>query len=290
MMPIVEGARPAIRLRYFPPAPDLRQYVSAYYIFRADLPLVRDLLRADLGQIRFMIAGGGDYSFAGGKVVGTPQVALIGPTMTASRFDGIGPLDVVGVALLPAGWAALVQEDASDLSDTVSDAVGVLGGLLQDGLEALGNARSAQQRLSMADALMRALLGRCAEPPYWFTRLADQWLVGDLSPRVDALVEESGLSARQVERLARRIYGAPPKLLARKYRALRISSMLSAGDLAWSDIVGDAFYDQSHFIRDFKRFTGMTPTQFRNAPPPVLRLTTSRRLLKDRLPPLSAMS
>ncbi|HEY0270152.1 MAG TPA: TonB-dependent receptor, partial [Sphingomonas sp.] len=42
-----------ISLRYFQPAADLRRYVSSYYLFSANLPLVTDIVRADLAQIRF---------------------------------------------------------------------------------------------------------------------------------------------------------------------------------------------------------------------------------------------
>ena len=87
------------------------------------------------------------------------------------------------------------------------------------------------------------------------------------------LIAELGVSARQVERLTKRIYGAPPKLLARKYRSLRAASLIGTSQLHWSEAAGDAFFDQSHFIRDFKRFTGLTPSQFQNDPPPVTRLT-----------------
>jgi AraC-like DNA-binding protein len=285
-----QDAQSPLQLRYFQPAPDLRLYVSAYYIFQAQLPAIRDLLRADLGQIRFMIAGQGCYSFDDGEVAATPEIALIGPTTAASRFDLVGPVDVFGVALLPAGWATLVQEDASHHANGAVDATNLFGPLLDDALDALRHVLVPQQRVSIADAIMRALLYRASKPPLWFTQMTDQWLVNNLSPPVDLLVEQSGLSARQVERLARRIYGAPPKLLARKYRALRVASLLGVGDLSWSDIASEAYYDQSHFIRDFKRFTGMTPSQFRAAPPPVLRLTTTRRLLKDQLPLLAAIS
>src|SRR3546814_2478105 len=81
-----------------------------------------------------------------------------------------------------------------------------------------------------------------------FVEATGQWLSGDGSPRVETLIETTGLSARQVARLTNRLYGAPPKLLARKYRALRVASIIASSDDESRDIVGELFYDQSHLI------------------------------------------
>src|SRR3546814_12192628 len=109
--------------------------------------------------------------------------------------------------------------------------------------------------------------------------------MGDISPNVDALIAETGLSGRQVERLTNRIYGAPPKLLARKYRALRIASSLSGEGVDWQDLMGDAFYDQYHFIRECQSVKGQTPTQFPLVPKTLTRLMTARRRISGRVSP-----
>ena len=273
-----------ISLHYFQPAADLRRYVSSYYLFRADLPRIQDLVRADLGQIRFMLAGRGRYAFADGTAAATPEVSLVGPTMAASHFSVDGPLLVFGVGLLPTGWAAMVREDANRLVHTVDDATARLGGILDDALDAMRVAGAPHVMVSIADAVMRVLFARAVDPPLWFTTMAEAWLTGTASPEVDALIRESGMSARQLARLANRIYGAPPKLLARKYRALRAATLLADPAVDWETAAGDAFYDQSHFIREVKLFTGLTPTQLQASPPPVTRLMHRRRGFAAQMP------
>ncbi|MDB5684156.1 MAG: putative AraC family transcriptional regulator [Sphingomonas bacterium] len=273
-----------IALRYFQPAPDVRRYLASYYLFRADLPHVTDLVRADLAQIRFMLSGHGRYEFAGGAQVETPAVSLIGPTMAASRFDVTGPVLVFGVGLLPTGWAAAVREDASRLVHHVDDAVSRFGPIMDDALDAMRGATSAETMVSIADVVLRAVFARTVDPPAAFTALTESWLTGDASPSVDQLIRTSGMSARQLERLANRIYGAPPKLLARKYRALRVATALCDVRSNWMDAAGDAFYDQSHLIREVKHFTGLTPRQHRDNPPPVTRLILQRRRFAAQMP------
>ena len=125
----------------------------------------------------------------------------------------------------------------------------------------------------------------------WFTRLTDDWLTATPNPDVDALVARSGMSARSVERLAKRIYGATPKLLARKYRALHAAVQLGNGEIdRWTDLNPGIFYDQAHFIREFKTFTGMTPSRFADEVATVTQLTIARKTLMPDLPKLALYS
>jgi AraC-like DNA-binding protein len=288
-MSLLGSAQP-IGLRYLEPAPELRGFISSYYIFWADLPQVTDVVRADLPQLRFMLAGKGEYTFAGDHIARTPEISLIGPTLGASHFSVAGPLLVFGVAMLPAGWAALVRDDASRHADGLEDATAVFGPVLRDALDAMRVAPNFKVMAAVADTVLRTLVANAADAPLWFTQMTDAWLTGAPSPEVDTLVAAAGMSARQVERLARRIYGAPPKLLARKYRALRAASVLGSAHLHWRDVAGDAFYDQSHFIREIKHFTGLTPRQFQRDMPPVTRLSLQRRTLAAHLPRLALVS
>ena len=282
--------RPPIGLRYYAPSPPLRSVISSYYCFHANLPFYADLMRADLPQIRFMLAGHGHYVFSDGATMVTPDVAIIGPTFGSTRFEVTGPLLVLGIGLLPAGWAALVREDASSFADRVDDAVALFGGVMSDALDQMATKATIERCFAIVDGVMRILFARMEEPPLWFTRLTDHWLSETLSPEVDRLVAAIGMSGRQVERLAKRVYGAPPKMLARKYRALKAASLLASQRSSWQEVAGDAFFDQSHFIREFKQFTGLTPTQMMNDPSPVTRLTFERRKLTDILPPLIRIS
>lgn len=284
------SAIPPVGLRYCAPAPELRRYISSYYLFYADLPQVVDMVRADLAQLRFMIAGHGAYMFADGVARITPEAALLGPTLSATRFDIAGPVLVFGISLLPAGWTALVREDASRHTSDVVDATQIFGSAIREAIGAMRDSLNPQVMVQIADQLLRPIAADADDPPLWFTKLADRWLLGSASPKVDDFVAELGLSARQVERLTKRSYGGPPKLIARKYRALRAASLLGREDIHWQDAAGEGYYDQSHFIRDFKQFTGLTPRQFQANPTPVTRLMLQRRDLAAHMPKLQMFS
>lgn len=96
-----------------------------------------------------------------------------------------------------------------------------------------------------------------------FRRTIEAWLARCPSPIMADLLAATGLSPRQLERKCRAIYGKPPRLLATQNRALRAAAAMAAQPEADHDTVTFGFYDQSHMIRDVKRFTGLTPGQIR---------------------------
>jgi AraC-like DNA-binding protein len=283
---------PTFSLRYFSPAAPLRSWVSSYYIFEADTPALSDTLRAELPQVRFMVEGSGTFSYAGAPPVPMPQAALCGPTTVAVNFVARGPLRIFGAGLLPAGWAALVGAGASEFADTLADLEDVAGPVARRALNRMGEARTHREVVAAADAFFLLLSMQAKPPPLWFTRAADEWLASSINPDVNDLVKLTGMSSRQIERLALRVYGASPKLLSRKYRALQAAVRLGLDpDLGWETAAAGVFYDQSHFIRDFKTFVGMTPSQFTDKDSPWLtRLTIAKRQSLVTMPKLNLVS
>lgn len=279
-----------IGLRYFVPTPSLRNVISSYYVFHADLPHYTDVMRADLPQLRLVVRGSAIYDFLDGRRMAAPPASLLGPTFGAYRFEATGPLLVLGIGLQPAGWSALVRENAGDYANRIVDAEPLFGNILGRTLNALEQVEGYADMATAADRLMSALIARVPEPKFWFTQLTDQWLTSSLSPEVDTLVESLGMSARQVERVTKQIYGAPPKVLARKYRALKAAAQLAKGSRSWSDVVGDAYSDQSHFIREFRQFVGVTPNQLMSQPPLVTRMSLERRSALQSLPELTQIT
>lgn len=278
----------AVTLDYAAPDTALREFISVFYNFRADLDRFEDDDRADLAQLRFMLKGKGGYRFADGHVEDGPEIQLVGPTMGCTHVWVEGPAEVFGAGLLPAGWGAMIAIDASSVTNRVIDATELFGRELRDVADRLRATDSLEERVAIGNALVHDLVARGHEQQRWFTRTVDTWLQDSLSPRVDDLVAATSLSRRQVERLCKRLYGAPPKLLSRKYRALRAAVVLAKGEATTAELLDQGFYDQSHCIREIKRFTGITPTRIQGNLNQLTRLTMKRTEFAGQLAPLVA--
>ena len=70
------------------------------------------------------------------------------------------------------------------------------------------------------------------------------------------------VSVRNFERKCKERLGMPAKMYARISRFHKAYKMLERGPLiSWTDLTYEAgYYDQSHFIKDFKEFARLTPT------------------------------
>src|SRR3546814_9137995 len=106
-----------LSLRYAAPAPELREFISTYYLFRADLSDIADSTRADLPQIRFMLSGSGHYNFGDGSKAKCPDAMVTGQTTSATRTPAKGPRVVFGLGLLPAGWNAIHGGRAGEINE-----------------------------------------------------------------------------------------------------------------------------------------------------------------------------
>lgn len=267
-----------VGLRYWAPPPELGTYFGAIYYFFSDRPEYHDLTRADMPQLRFMVAGGGVYHAHGGAEYPSSDITLIGPTMGATRFSLDRPARVLGVSVLPLGWLALGVGPACDLANRV-----IPFGQGEGYREFLGALR-AEREPEKAVAAMWTFLAGLVTPPsaedLALVSAIDAWLSESASPRIEDLLTRTHLSARQIARHTNRLYGAAPKLLARKYRALRCAAQIVLDRKGWQDLCDDGtFYDQAHFIREIKQFVGMTPHRLLNDPGLVTRLTAQRRAL-----------
>lgn len=268
-----------IQLDYAVPAADLGEYVTLFYDFRADVPMFEDTERADHAQFRFRLSpGGSDYCFPDGNLQQASETHIVGPTSGAMRTRCQGPVMVFGMGLTPSGWAALLGIDASSMLNRVIDASGLFGApRLRAAAAALREAPDIGARVPIAEELMRELIGGGDRGATAFVHKVDEWLAGSPSPDMEALIVSTDLSRRQVERKCKALYGAPPKLLARKYRALRAAVALVTESESVDDLIARGFYDQSHLIREVKQFTGHTPRQIKAEPSLLSQLTIERR-------------
>ena len=275
-----------IQLNYAAPDGDLRDYLSVFYEFDAPVPVFEDVERADFAQIRFMLSGEGHYTFADGHEASSAPITIVGPTTGNTRIRATGPVRIFGAGLLPAGWGVLMGFEASTLVNRAIDATQLFGAPLEAALADLRAADGLEAKVAIGNRVMRALARHVEETPIAFTRIVDQWLESGLSPDVQDLVDAVGLSRRQVERQCKRLYGVPPKLLSRKYRAIRAATKLARGEVQMADLIGDNFYDQSHFIREIKQFTGLTPKKFSEDLPTLAKLTVKPAELAGKVDPI----
>src|SRR3546814_5764407 len=84
------------------------------------------------------------------------------------------------------------------MTDIVEDARAVLGTFAEDMLDILRHSPSFDNMIGIADLSMRSLVQQPRDRPLeWFIHATNEWLMGDISPNVDALIAETGLRSEE---------------------------------------------------------------------------------------------
>lgn len=274
-----------VSMTYRPPPPTLADRISSLYELHQATEDYDEIERSDRPQLRIMLNGGGKYHFASGAIDPAFLVSIIGPTSGTVRGIGFGPMHVVGAGLHPAAWVAFMGADAENWVDRVIDATQVFGDRAMQLFDAVRDAADTDARFAILSHFVDDATAASRDAaPFAFIRAVDIWLASSPDPSVDALMASTTLGSRQVERLTKRYYGLPPKTLARKYRALKAAAALARGDDIDEIGLGESFYDQSHLIRELKRFAGMTPQQIKQRQSSLLiEISMGRKALAGRV-------
>lgn len=262
-----------MELSFAQPAPELAPYVSAYYYVFFDYPLIEDFERADVGYLRLMFSGHGFYNYPGGYRDPDAPVMLLGPATTTASYSITGPLDSFGCVLLPEFWGGIVDADASDYANRALNGVPALGEGALDLFAKMKGMKDVEAMGRMMDAFLIPRLRKIPDDQRAVIGKIGDWLSCLPIPAPEKLYEACDLSPRQVMRLANRYFGAPPKMLARKFRALRTASRIIGTRGPVPDTLAEEYSDRAHMNREIKHFTGMTPRNLQVNSNPIMQVT-----------------
>jgi AraC-like DNA-binding protein len=258
------------KLQRFLPCEALRDFIDTYYLLEIECApgeALDDLMLPELANARFQLEGQWQIGFKGQGFKPAPSSNVFGFTHAPWRVHVGGRTRVFGAGIKPLGWMALIGLPACTLADDMCHAADIWGEGVEDTRRVLSKATCGEDMAAILDRLLlsrrRSVLPMKQTALMRFIDVLERPETAEIN-RVDDLAYQLGLSVRQVERSTQEFFGCSPKLLLRQHRFL---SMLSrnldgAASQSWLDSADESFYDQSHYIREYKRFTGRSPQQF----------------------------
>jgi AraC-like DNA-binding protein len=268
------------------PHPDLRRYVTTYYIADVTSPdgsEIEDLLHPEWGSVRYLCKGAVRGSVIPAPLAPMPPVVLAGPTTKAAPIACVS-MRIASFGLLPLGWHRFVGLPASAFADAGIDAA--LCKAKTDFASWFNDVKTAKDLTETAAFFDRMLLSRLeatepadADEETRIEQVHRALIDPDISS-VSELTDQLDISVVQLERLSKRVFGFPPKLLLRRQRFLRtLAKVLREPRSKWGEILDPQYYDQAHFNRDFRRFFGLSPRQYLALPRPIVAAAAQQRLL-----------
>ena len=172
---------------------------------------------------------------------------------------------LVGVHFKPWGMSPFVDLPVAELRDRWVPVDAVWQRSVDRIRNQVGDAGSATEALRIVEEELRS---RLAEAPsrgldlVRHTGLRLETSHGAIP--VGALTAAAGVSGNHLATQFKSHVGVTPKRIARIYRFARlILSVDALGPVDWSELAHTAgYFDRPHFSREFKDFTGHTPTEY----------------------------
>jgi AraC-like DNA-binding protein len=242
-----EGRR-HFRLTRELPSADLAPWVERHWMVEWDLrePYTQELLNHPTVNL----------------AVEAEHAAVFGIRTARDQRTISGRGRVVGVKFRPGAFQPWFGRSVHTLTNRVLPIAAVFG---PDG-DALADAVRAEADTPFA--VMEAFLRARRPPPdphldvlaaIVRTMLDDPAVV-----RVDELAARHAMSPRSLQRRFRRYVGVSPKWVLQRYRLHEAAERIAEGrDGDWAATALElGYFDQAHFIRDFKALIGASPAQY----------------------------
>jgi AraC-like DNA-binding protein len=233
--------------RELAPPERLEQFVECFWTFEPG---------TELPEYPVLPDGCVDIVYSPGT---TRELQIVG-AMTSARKFALAPGHLqFGVRFRPAMSQAFLPVPAFDTTDQLMPLSNIWGADARRLTDQISEAKSAQQRIGLIDARL-ANAGDTTQVQRLCASIVQQ--AGRV--RIDDLALQAGLSARQLRRLFLEQVGLSPKHFCRVIRFRNsLSRLRQAGRTPWTEVALDCgYYDQAHFINEFRQFSGYTPGEF----------------------------
>jgi len=234
------------------PAQDLAFFVGYYWIVRWDLRGQGSYLCETLPQPCIHLVFEKDQS----RIVG----------IASGRFsyllENTGLL--FGVSFKPGAFFPFLKVPVSTLTNTsisLFDAFGLEHAALEKAILAQEDEAG---MIALVEQFLRERLPERDKHAAVINQIVDRIIADREITKVDHVVSRFHISKRTLQRLFSHYVGVSPKWVIRRYRLQEAAEHLAEGEAVdWPKLALDlGYFDQAHFINDFKTIIGKTPAEY----------------------------
>jgi AraC-like DNA-binding protein len=193
-----------------------------------------------------------------------PQTLVAGQMRRYAMIAPTGRVKLFGVRFHPGGAYPFFQFPLSELTDQIIGFDGVWNRAGKELADRIQSARSVRERIGIIETTLLARLEQCHSADRLVDAVVKTIIAREGLVSVDRLRRNLGVSERQLERKFQKMVGITPKFLCRTLRFQKIFKAVAGNQAVnWGFIASECgYYDQAHFIRDFKEFSGQNPSAY----------------------------
>ncbi len=245
------------------PSDCLKPFVNCYFVWRSSGPLPQSLIiESPPSGYTALVLNFGDthYLISGNSKIKIPHFFIAGQSTHRYNLLINGRIDMIGVVFKPIGLHHLLKIPINELTDKRVE----LDILLKDGWDELIHKISLERTEFGKLSKMEEYLKKKILPEYStdFIDLAANLMESEKGlVRINRVSQDLNISGRNLQKKFLSKVGVTPKNYCRIRRLGYICHLLTSGkELDWQDIIYlGGYFDQAHFIKEFKQFMNRTP-------------------------------
>lgn len=267
-----DGPAPFDFLTVAPPPP-LDRYVESIWYAKGTVPYRRERIAPTGSTVAVIIFGDPIRQIPDdgeGEELTTDVGFLIGPHTRPTINEPLGETFAAGIVTTPVGCEAVFGvSPASIRGDVVLlSAAWSAAAVVRRELHAVLDRQPGDSGV-LLDHLAGMLIAELNEsvPGVDRCRAAVAALDAEPTRPIADIADELAVSHGHLDREFTRVVGLSPKALSGLLRVRRLLQLLDVNsEIGWSEHAAElGWFDQAHLIRDFKRHTGVTPSQYVDA-------------------------
>ena len=234
------------------PSPGLQMFIERYWLIRWDLrddtPHTQETIGYPCVNLVFEADNTRIYGVVTGKFT--------------RHLEGRGA--VVGVKFRPGAFYPFLGASVSTLTDTSIAAGCVFGDECRTLEQAVFSRDDDGARIGLVEEFLHDRLPAYDENITLVNAVIDCIIANQSINRVEDVASRVNMSKRSLQRLFNQYIGASPKWVIRRFRLQEAAERLAQGDIAdWPGLAVElGYFDQAHFIKDFKTLIGVPPTEY----------------------------
>lgn len=191
---------------------------------------------------------------------------VMGQRTRSFNIEPVGDVESFAVCFYPHGFSCLISEPLGNFVDQDLPLEVLLGESVASELErTIFAARHTEERIRIIEAFLLARLHESATIDHLITDTVDALMEANGNLSIGTILENDSSKRRKLERKFEKHIGISPKRLARIIRLHTALKLILSEDQSLTRIAYESdYFDQSHFIKDFKEFIGSTPKKMLN--------------------------
>lgn len=259
-----------MKLQIIKPFPELRPFISKLWVFESNGPVPTEDMKLVVpnGLIKLVIPfknglSGRFHNWS--HLSKENSITLIGvsdmPAIVETENDN--PSGTIGIEFSPLGAYRFFDMKLDEIKNKIYALTDVYGSIAKQLEDRISDAEAVNEKINILQHFLVRQLN-LKERDIIFDHCIQKIIQNTGRVPVLVLEKETGYSSRWLNTKFTEKIGISPKNLSSIIRFQQFyKSWANSNEKAFfKKSFYDYYYDQSHFIKDFKRFTGYSPTKF----------------------------